>query len=64
MRRYNPAGKKDETTDSQVAAYFADLQREFGPYLVSPKETRRLVDRDMGDVTLTDLLHKARRDRP
>ena len=63
MRSYDPAGKKDEAKP-QVAAYFSDLQREFGPYLLSREETRRLVDRDMGDVTLTDLLHKARRDRP
>lgn len=64
MRRYRPEDTNDQAADPQIAAYFADLHREFGPYVVSSAETRRLVDRDMGDVTLTELLRRARRERP
>ena len=64
MRSHESADKKHRAAEPQIAAYFADLHEEFGPYLVSPEETRRLVDRDMGDVTLTELLYRSRRERP
>jgi hypothetical protein len=64
VRRYKSEDARGQAADPQIAAYFADLRREFGPYVVSPAETRRLVDRDMGDVTLTELLHRARGERP
>lgn len=55
--------KPDFKADTVVAGYLADLEADFGRYLVSAEETRNLVDRDMGDVTLTELLYRARAEK-
>ena len=66
MRKYKLSRKPGQPwpRDPAIAAYLADLNREFGPYLVSAEETRRMVDRDMGDVTLIEQLSRDRAERP
>ncbi len=65
MRAYrNRKHGKPERRDPAIAAYLAELNREYGPYIVSAEETRRMVDHDMGNVTLTELLDKDRAENP
>ncbi len=43
-----------------IEAYLADLEARFGTFRVSPEETRKIVDREMGDRLLSDLIIEGR----
>ncbi len=43
-----------------IEAYLADLESRFGKFRVSPEETRKIVDREMGDKLLSELVLEGR----
>lgn len=50
--------------ESAAARYIAELKATHGRYARPADEARRLVDESMGSSSLTELLYKAREDRP
>ncbi len=54
-------GLKHLTTPA-IRKYVEELYAEYGQSAVSPEETRRIVDRAMGETTLTEVLYEMRRD--
>lgn len=74
MRAYQRQAKQDRETeavrrletvsDTSILRYIGKLRDQFGKYVVSPEETRRVVDEAMGDKKLTDVLYEMRQERP
>lgn len=47
-------------TDPAIKSYIEELRRQYGKYATSAQEVREMLDKTMGDKTLTDLLHEVR----
>ncbi len=58
---FNPL-PDDNMSDPVIAAYIIRMRKEFGKYVKSPEETRRIVDEAMGKHTLTEELYRMRRE--
>jgi hypothetical protein len=46
--------------DPAIAEYIKDLQARFGKYALPEDEARRLIDKAMGEKTLTEILFPMR----
>jgi len=48
------------TMDPTIKSYIDDLRRQYGKYATSAEKVREMLDKTMGDKTLTELLFEAR----
>lgn len=49
--------------DPAIKSYIEELRRRYGKYATSAREVREVLDKTMGDRTLTELLYEAREER-
>lgn len=47
-------------TDPQIDSYVASLKRRFKRYAMPVEEARKVIDKAMGNRTLTELLYETR----
>ncbi len=46
--------------EPEIASYIASLKKKFRRYAMPVEEARKVIDKAMGDKTLTDLLRETR----
>ncbi|TAK20401.1 MAG: hypothetical protein EPO26_17660 [Chloroflexota bacterium] len=56
---------RGNAADRAVDPYVAEMRRRYPNYVLPPPdEARRIIDESMGTVTLSELPHQTRRERP